>query len=103
MRMHDINIEGDRDWTEATALTAPALLGAAAGLILSEVMNDNARRGIAIGLAALGLAALMPLAVGGVVNRVNGPHSKRGVRRRIGAIRDSGASVDDELMEAGVI
>ena len=26
--------DGERDWTEATALAAPALLGAAAGLIL---------------------------------------------------------------------
>lgn len=101
--MHDVNMDSDRDWTEATALTAPALLGAAAGLILAEVMHDNARRGIAIGLAALGVAALMPLAVGGVVNRVNGPRTPRGVRRRIGAIRDAGASVDDELMDAGVI
>ncbi len=88
---------------ETTALTSPALLGAAAGLIIGELMNPTARRGIAIGLASLGLAALMPLAVGGIVNKVNGPRTRRGVQRRLRGIRDAGDGVVDEaLIEAGV-
>lgn len=93
----------ERDWTDATAQAAPALLGAAAGLLLGDLMNGAARRGIAIGLAALGVAALMPLAVSGVAARVAGPMSKRGVKRRLGAIRDAGDGVDEALIEAGVL
>lgn len=96
--------DSDRDWTENTALAAPALLGAAAGLILGEVMNSSARRGIAIGMAALGVAALLPLTVGGIVNKVNGPQTRRGAKRRLEGIRSAGDGfVEDELLETGVV
>ncbi len=96
--------EADTEWVEASAMASPALLGAAAGLILGEVMHRNARRGMAIGLAALGVAALMPLAVSGIVDRVNGPRTRRGVQRRLRGIRDAGDGfVEDELEETGVI
>lgn len=102
--MNDTRDEHDSSWEEATALTSPALFGAAAGLILGEVMHANARRGIAIGLAALGVATLMPLAVSGIVNRVNGPRTRRGVQRRLRGIRDAGDGVVEEaLEETGVI
>lgn len=102
--MSDENLDQDMEWTEASAMAAPALLGAAAGLILGEVMHANARRGVAIGLAALGVAALMPLAVSGIVNRVNGPHSRRGVQRRIRKIRDAGDGfVETQLEDTGVV
>lgn len=97
-------VDPEIEWTEASALASPALLGAAAGLILGEVMNAGARRGVAIGLAALGVAALMPLAVSGLVDRVNGPRTRRGVQRRIRGIRDAGDGfVESELEQAGVI
>lgn len=102
----NLDDDGERDWMESTALAAPALLGAAAGLILGEMMHASARRGVALGLAALGVASLLPLAVGGVVNLVNGPESKFGARRRLRKIRDAGAGggyVEDGLSEAGVI
>jgi hypothetical protein len=98
--------DGERDWTEATALAAPALLGAAAGLILGDLMHSNARRGVALAVAALGVATLLPLAVGGVVNLVSGPESKFGARRRLRKIRDAGAGtgyIEEHLGEAGVI
>jgi hypothetical protein len=98
--------DGERDWTEATALAAPALLGAAAGLILGDLMHSNARRGVALGLAGLGIATLLPLAVGGVVNLVNGPESKFGARRRLRKIRDAGAGhgfIEESLDDVGVI
>ncbi|BCX47616.1 hypothetical protein HAHE_15240 [Haloferula helveola] len=98
------NDEQERAWTETSAMVSPALLGAAAGLILGEVMHANARRGIAIGLAALGVAALMPLTVAGIVNKVNGPRTKRGVQRRLRGIRDAGDGfVEDSLSETGVV
>lgn len=95
----------DRDWTETTALAAPALLGTAAGLILGEMMHGSARRGVALGLAALGLVSLLPLAVGGIVNKVNGPETSRGARRRLRKIRDAGAGdrfIEDSLGETGI-
>lgn len=98
--------DGERDWTEATALAAPALLGAAAGLILGDMMHANARRGVALAVAALGVATLLPLTVGGLVNLVNGPESKFGARRRLRKIRDAGVGhgyVEEQLGEAGVI
>jgi len=52
-------------WIETSALTAPALLGAAAGLLLGDLMHRGARRGVGIGLGALGIAALSPLFHGG--------------------------------------
>jgi hypothetical protein len=96
-------------WIENSALTAPALLGAAAGLLLGDLMHRNARRGVGIGLGALGVAALLPFVVGGVAGLVTGPRSKFGVRRNIQRIRDAGIvgaeyeDVDAELREQGLI
>jgi len=45
-----------REWQETSALAAPALLGAAAGLLLGDLMHRGARRGLALGLGALGVA-----------------------------------------------
>lgn len=106
--MPDDSADSSRDWIETTALVAPGLLGAATGLLLGDVMHRNARKGVAIALAGLGIAALVPLLVGGIANKVNGPSSARGVRRRLAGIRDagdglSGFSVEDELREQGVI
>ena len=84
--------DGERTWTEATALAAPALLGAAAGLILGDLMSPQARRGAALGVAALGVATLLPLTIGFAIHLVNGPESKFGARRRLRKIRDAGGS-----------
>lgn len=100
------DMDDARDWMETTALASPALLGAAAGLILGEMMHRSARRGVALGLAALGLATLLPLAVGGIVNKVNGPESSRGARRRLRKIRDAGAGdrfIEESLAETGIL
>lgn len=96
-------------WIETTALTAPALLGASAGLLLGDLMHPGARRGVGIGLGVLGVCALLPFVVGGVTGLVTGPRSKVGVRRNIQRIRDAGivapdyGSVEDELREQGLI
>lgn len=96
-------------WVETSAMTAPALLGAAAGLLLGDMMHRGARRGIGIGLGALGVAALLPFVVGGVAGLVTGPKSKLGVRRKIQRIRDAGVvsvdydDVDEELRQQGLL
>ncbi len=48
-------------WIETSALTAPALLGAAAGLLLGDLMHRSARRGVGIGLGALGRGVVVAL------------------------------------------
>lgn len=96
-------------WIETSALTAPALIGAAAGLLLGDLMHQNARRAIGIGIGALGVAALLPFVVDGVTGLITGPRSRVGVRRKIQKIRDAGIGVPDydevdhELREQGVM
>lgn len=107
--MSDEHSESTPAWIETSALTAPALLGAAAGLLLGDLMHRSARRGVGIGLGVLGVAALLPFAVGGVSWLVTGPKSRLGVRRKIQCIRDIGLGapdydeVDEELREQGLI
>lgn len=96
-------------WIETSALTAPALIGAATGFLLGDLMHQNARRAFGIGLGALGVAALLPFVVDGVTGLITGPRSKVGVRRKIQRIRDAGIGVPDydevdhELREQGVM
>jgi len=81
-------------------MAAPGLLGVAAGLLLGELMHTKARRGVALGLIGLGIAALLPITVGGVMRRVNAPSTKHGSRRRLRGIRDAGlATAGFELDE----
>ncbi|MFT3989873.1 MAG: hypothetical protein QM680_00545 [Luteolibacter sp.] len=107
--MSDEHSETTPAWIENSALTAPALLGAAAGLLLGDLMHPAARRALGIGIGALGVAALAPFVVGGVTGLITGPRSKVGVRRRIQSIRDGGfgtpdlEEVDEELREQGII
>ncbi len=96
-------------WIETSALTAPALLGAAAGLLLGDLMHPTARRGLGIGTAVMGVVALLPFLVGGVAGLVTGPRSKVGVRRNIQRIRDAGMvsqdhdEVEQQLREQGLL
>ncbi len=107
--MADDSADTSRDWIETTALVAPALLGAATGMLLGDLMHRGARKGIALALGGLGVAALVPFLVEGIANKVNGPTSARGVRRSIRKIRDAGdglpfySDVDEDLREQGVI
>lgn len=72
-------------------------------------MHRGARRGLGIGLGALGIAALLPFVVDGVAGLVTGPRSKVGVRRKIQRIRDAGIvvpgynEVEETLREQGLL
>jgi hypothetical protein len=96
-------------WIENSALTAPALIGAAAGLLVGDLMRRGARRGIGIGLGAVGVMMVLPFVVGGLTGLVTGPRSKVGVRRSIQRIRDAGIGapgydeVDEKLYEQGIV
>lgn len=107
--MSDEHSESTPAWIETSASTAPALIGAAAGLLVGDMMNRSARRSLGLGLGILGVACLLPFAVGGVQWLVTGPKSRVGVRRKIQKIRDAGIGhgaydeVSDELREQGLV
>ncbi len=107
--MEDDRSDLTPQWIEASALAAPALFGAAAGLLLSDLMHRNARRGVGVGLGVLGILAILPFVVDGVADLVTGPRSRYGVRRQIQRIRDGGDGlpdhdeVDEQLREQGLI
>ena len=107
--MSDMHTDTTPAWVESSALAAPVILGAAAGLLVGNIMQSGARRGFGLGLGVLGVAALLPFAVDGIAALITGPRSKFGVRRKIQKIRDSGIGspfhdeVDEELREHGVI
>ena len=107
--MADEHTDLTPQWIEMSALAAPALLGTAAGLLLSDLMHRNARRGVGMGLGVLGILAVLPFIVDGVAGLVTGPRSRYGVRRKIQKIRDAGNGlpdhdgVDEQLREQGLI
>lgn len=107
--MSDQHVDATPVWIEGSTLAAPVILGAAAGLLVADVLQSNARRGVGIGLGVLGILALVPFVVDGVTGLITGPRSKLGVRRKIQRIRDIGIGspshddVDDMLREQGVI
>lgn len=85
----------DKNWIETSASFAPAVFGAAAGMLVGDLMSREARRPVALTLAGLGLAAIAPTLVEAVVDKVNGPNSRRGNRRTLRNIRDAGVSPDE--------
>ena len=97
--------ESDKNWIETSASFAPAMLGAAAGVLLGDLMHRDSRRPVAFTLAALALVAVAPTLVGTVADKVNGPNSRRGSRRTLRNIRDAGigpdafADLEDEIGE----
>ena len=105
--MSDEHKQNNPAWVENSALTAPALLGASAGLIVGDMMHGTARRGLGLGLGIVGVALLAPYVFGTARGLITGPRSKVGVRRRIQSIRDAGMGesdeVDSELREQGVV
>jgi len=95
-----------RNWQDTSADLAPALLGAAAGIFLGDLMHRGARRPVAFALACLGLAAAVPSVVDVIRDKVAGPTTRRGTMRTLRSIREgSGAPprridyVEDELGE----
>jgi hypothetical protein len=84
---------------DGATIAAPGLIGAAAGLLLGEIMHRSARRGVALGLIGLGVAALAPAVIHGVMHKVNGPHTERGSRRRLRGIRNVGLAAGGYAMD----
>lgn len=85
----------NKNWIETSASFAPAMLGAAAGVFLGDLMARDTRRPVALTLAALGVAALAPSMVETVADKINGPATRRGSRRTLRNIRDAGVTADE--------
>lgn len=83
-----------KKWTEKSSAAAPALIGAAAGMLLGDMMHRGARRPVAASLFCLGLAAIAPCVAGAVKKKVTGPTTRRGSRRTLESIRNAGLPSD---------
>ncbi len=81
---------------EASAECAPTVLGVAAGIFLADLMHRNARRPVAFAIAVLGVAAIAPVVVETVREKVAGPNTRRGTQRTLQSIREgAGAPARD--------
>ena len=88
------------NWLDKSSSIAPGLIGAAAGMVLGDMMHRNARRPLAFSLFCLGVAAITPSVVGVLKEKVAGPQTKRGSKRTLESIRNAGA-VDGFDYEGG--
>ena len=81
---------------EASADCAPVVLGVAAGIFLGDLMHRSARRPVAFALGVLGAAAIAPVVVESVREKVAGPNTARGTQRTLRSIREgAGAPARD--------
>ena len=94
-------------WVETAAVSAPALLGVAGGILLGDTMKRSARRPTALVLAGLGVAAIAPLMTELVLNQVKGPTTRRGREKTLQGIREGGGDLHlydehDEEVHVGI-
>ena len=76
-----------------------AAIGCGIGILLADKDTENKRNTAAIGMLCLAIASTAPALVGVVVDLINGPQSKLGVRRRLRSIReDSGLQAEEEVL-----
>jgi hypothetical protein len=76
-----------------------AAIGCGIGILLADKVTENKRNTAAIGMLCLAIASTAPALVGVVVDLINGPQSKLGVRRRLRSIReDSGLQAEEEVL-----
>jgi hypothetical protein len=76
-----------------------AAIGCGIGILLADKVTENRRNTAAVGMLCLAIATTAPALVGVVVELINGPQSKLGVRRRLRSIReDSGLQAEEEVL-----
>jgi len=76
-----------------------AAIGCGIGVLLAYKISESRRNTAAIGMLCLAIATTAPALVGVVVDLINGPQSKLGVRRRLRSIReDSGLHAEEEVL-----
>lgn len=78
---------------------APAAVGCAVGILLSDKMTKRTRQVTALTLFSMGVISAMPYVVDYVSKRVNGPTTARGQQRQRRLIRDGALPAEAELYE----
>lgn len=87
-------------WAETTADVGSAILGAAVGIVVGDLIKEEARKPVAFVVGCLGVAAIVPAVVDGVREVISGPKTTRGVKRTLRSIRDAGvSSAESDLLE----
>lgn len=80
--------ESDRESLAVAAISiAPAAVGCAVGLLLSNHLKRRRRAPLASVFLALAAAAVLPIAVDTVNRLVRGPQSRHGAKRTLNEIR----------------
>lgn len=74
----------------------PAAVGVAAGLLIADAIDSRARRIVALSLLGVGFVSAIPLLTSLVLQKVNGPRSRRGSARTIESIRDGDGVFEEE-------
>ena len=83
----------------ALLTVSQAAIGCGIGILLANKVAENRRNTAAVGMLCLAIATTAPAVVGVVVDIINGPQSKLGVRRRLRSIReDSGLQSEEEVL-----
>lgn len=74
-------------------------IGCGIGILLANKISENKRTTAAVAMLFLAIATTAPALVGVVVDLINGPQSKLGMRRRLRSIReDSGLHAEEEVL-----
>jgi hypothetical protein len=83
----------------ALLTVSQAAIGCGIGILLADKVTENRRNTAAVGMLCLAIATTAPALVGVVVELINGPQSKLGVRRRLRSIREaSGLQAEEEVL-----
>ena len=83
-----------------TRVTPPqAATGCGIGILLAHKIDQTKRNVAAVAMLLLAMATTIPALAGVVVDLINGPRSRLGMRRRLRSIReDSGLHAEEEVL-----
>jgi hypothetical protein len=80
-------------------MIAQAATGCGIGILLAHKMDQTKRNVAAVAMLLLAMATTVPALAGVVVDLINGPRSRLGMRRRLRSIReDSGLHAEEEVL-----
>jgi hypothetical protein len=85
--------------TSATLLSvSQATIACAFGLLLGSRLNKKNQTPVALGLMVVAAVTFVPAVGAVVVDLINGPRSKLGVRRRLRSIREGSGLHEEEQL-----
>lgn len=91
-----INSSANPVATNVAVSVGPAAVGVAAGLLIADAIDSRTRRIVAMSLLGVGFVSAIPLLTSLILQKVNGPRSRRGSRRTIESIRDGDGVFEEE-------